>query len=400
MLYTIEELEREVSGNVFDVYEVFKNFFGEEYVDLQSGVNLIEHIPSPEEDGEHYDISQELLDILLCLYQSAYWDIIVYWPRVTITNENNRSIDIHDLYAKVTIQKDGTIPFEYTGFTLNRSRYTKEQFNHKSGSGFLHSHVCSIPKSDLSNFQVPCLGRGPINETIHTLKSNNDEVTWMLFCQELAMYVTVESLNGVPYNYLESVGSTKKARYYHGYEAPLSVNSMNGLDNWYSLLTKDDLRNFIAYYLNNGHLNLSYKEGEYTIGMPYFDYIIDVSNSFIEFYNHGALSDNSITPNRLFESCILRRVVVSDHKFYDNDAVETMDYSSYVGRHVLYFKGRDITLTIDDSSTFTPEATTVLDNSIAMQILFSILLVINYRYKNERTNRNTLTTTGKNVRYL
>ena len=69
MLYTIEELEREVSGNVFDVYEVFKNFFGEEYVDLQSGVNLIEHIPSPEENGEHYDISQETLDNLQNLYQ-------------------------------------------------------------------------------------------------------------------------------------------------------------------------------------------------------------------------------------------------------------------------------------------------------------------------------------------
>jgi hypothetical protein len=113
-----------------------------------------------------------------------------------------------------------------------------------------------------------------------------------------------------------------------------------------------------------------------------------------------SLGDSSITPNRLFESCILRKVVVSDHKFYDNDAIETMDYSNYVGRHVLYFKGRDITLTIDDSSTFTPEATTVLSNSIAMQILFSILLIINYRYKNEHTNRNTLTTTGKNVRYL
>ena len=138
MLYTIEELEKDVSGNVFDVYEVFKNFFGEEYVDLQSEVNLIEHIPSPEEDGEHYDIPQELFDNLQNLYQGAYWDIIVYWPRVTITNEHNRSIDIYDLYAKITIQKDGTIPFEYRGFTLNRSRYTKEQFNHKNGSGYMH----------------------------------------------------------------------------------------------------------------------------------------------------------------------------------------------------------------------------------------------------------------------
>ena len=32
-----------------------------------------------------------------------------------------------------------------------------------------------------------------------------DETKWMLFCHELSLYVTVESLEGVPYNHLENV---------------------------------------------------------------------------------------------------------------------------------------------------------------------------------------------------
>ena len=35
----------------------------------------------------------------------------------------------------------------------------------------MHSHICSIPKDCLEEFQQPCLGSGPIIQTINNLKA-------------------------------------------------------------------------------------------------------------------------------------------------------------------------------------------------------------------------------------
>ena len=47
---------------VCDIYEVFKNFFGEQYVDIQAKAD------------------------------SSYYLIYVWWPYVTVTNEFNKSV--------------------------------------------------------------------------------------------------------------------------------------------------------------------------------------------------------------------------------------------------------------------------------------------------------------------
>ena len=70
---------------VCDIYEVFKNFFGEPYVDIQAKAD------------------------------SSYYLIYVWWPHVTVTNEYDQSVSIQDLYAKIEINNEGRIPFEFSG---------------------------------------------------------------------------------------------------------------------------------------------------------------------------------------------------------------------------------------------------------------------------------------------
>ena len=55
------------------VYDIFKDFFGEENVDLQ----------------DNY--------------------IIIHFPKVTVTNEHDRSIDITHLWVRVPVDTNGTI---------------------------------------------------------------------------------------------------------------------------------------------------------------------------------------------------------------------------------------------------------------------------------------------------
>lgn len=385
MLYTINELHRKIYENVFNVYEVFQNYFGEDFVDLQ-------RIKTPDEvlirlrrystinDTNAIEVEDTTIDSFREYFRSEYPFILVYWPRVTVSNENNRSIDIQELYAKVTLTIDGNIPYEYN-FQLNRSRYPVEQFM----AGYLHSHIPGIPIYDFTQFQNPCLGTGPIRDTIATLHNTNDEVSWLLFCRELYLYVTVESLTGGPYNRLEYIGQYRQDSDYNGYYVPNDSLFDADFKNYKRLLSEESIGEFVQYYLENGHLQLSFKEGTFVCGMSFFDYIIDISNAFIDYFNTYK-SSNARILQQLKDTRVIRALFVEGNRFCtpsNHRDTDTAYINQYIGKHVLYFKGRDITLTIDTSEERQPIITTVLDSKLAMHILNRILQVINYRYTNE-----------------
>lgn len=412
MLYTINQLYEHLYQKVNDIYDIFKGFFGEECVDLQNiyseesdkiriknflrtnGFDIDEH-----KTNDRYGLSDIQMSALESVFASTKVTIYVWWKNVTITNEHNRSIHIQDLYAKVVVQLDGRIPYEYIGFMLNRATYSTEQFL----SSYLHSHIREIPKDNFTRFQEPCLGTGPIRDTIITLKSNYDEAEWMLFCQELSMYVTVESLTGGPWKRMENVGSTTVLCDYKDYN--LSKTNMSA---FLMVFDKGTLIKFIRYYLRKGHLSLSFKEGNFTPGLPYYEYIIDVSNSFIDFYNKELASDKPLL-DRVFAKLLLRKVRVINNKFYRNavdESPNTQSLNAYKDRLVLRFKGKEIRTTIFDPIKDNTEATitTVLDNGVAMYILKNILKVINYRYRNEHNNKTggdqEASSTSQRVFYL
>ena len=405
MQYTIPQLEQVVYQRVNEVYDTFKGFFGEEYVDLPKEDSIIYHIKSflrtynftvKLNDETTYELSDVLIHNLNDYVSARIVYIYVWWPRVTVTNEHNKSIDIQDLYAKIPIQLNGRIPYEYPGFQLNRATYSEEQFL----SNYLHSHIKEIPKYDFTQFMNPCLGQGPIRETIMTLKNDYDEVTWMLFCQELSMYVTVESLSGGPWKKLENVGD-KKRLYSHTCFNLDSTNNYNFTD----LFSTDILKEFIEYYLKNGHLSISYKNNQFCCGLTYFEYIIDVSNSFIDFYNKYLYSTREKL-EKCYSSNVLISAIAINEVFYSeesNNAVPNLDI--YRGKHVLNFKGKDIKITIEKREDTSSESfvTTVLNQGTAMYILKSILRTINFRYNNDYNNKQrdqSSTTTCKRAIYL
>ena len=402
MQYTISQLQKCLWQKVKTVQEIFNGFFGKEHVDLQIPYfDIIEYLKGqgitgvkPEGSSEElYEISDECLKILQIGLSSLFANIYVWWPKVTVTNEYDKSIDIQDLYAKIKINIDGRIPYESIGFLLNRATYTVDQFL----SNYMHSHIQYIPRSCFSTFMPPCLGRGPIRNTILSLKNDFDEVTWMLFCQELSMYVTVESIAGAPWNRLENVGTKVKDRRYSRFDFKDADIAL-----FVKFFPLDTLKDFIKYYLQNGHLSIGYREGKYVCGMPYYEYILDISNSFIEYYNKYLAKEPF---DKYFASDLLIKDFVIEGQFYRIDGSHNCNLNIYRNKFVLNFKSKAIyTSIINDNSDDTKPAI-LLNNVVAMFILRNILRTINYKYRNEYFNKfiyseDTSSTPEKRVIYI
>ena len=336
-----------IPQRVSEVYEIFQNYFSPEFVDLQeaSGMN--------------------------------HW-IMVWWPLVTVTNDNGRSIVIKDLYARILVTPEGKIPYEFRGFQLNKTTFSYDQWT----SGYVHSHVPSLYyRRGKPEFADPCLGTGPINNTIMDLKNNYEEAVWMLFCRELSLYVTVESLRGGPYIKLETVGATKRLS---GFERFTEVDSIPYIHyrNWTSEeALKTFLKEFTLWYLQNGHLKFNYRQERFRCGLPYYDFMIDISNSFIEWYN---MFGNRDVLQRLYEDGTLMSVRVSQGKFYKSAQENRTNHFSVEGASMFMFKGEQKHLHIESpTSEGEGTVTTILHHEIAMYILGRILQIINYRYCNE-----------------
>ena len=217
------------------------------------------------------------------------------------------------------------------------------------------------------------------------LKNGYEETLWMLFCQELSLYVTVESLHGGPYIKLEEVGSRGSLRGFNGYGISNLQEALCYFPGERKEEFKEFLKQFTLYYLQNGHLSFNYMERKFKPGMPYFDFMIDISNSFIEFFNtQGHREDKDM----LFDRKVVAEAFAANDKFYNIGETPHDDFSQYEGQRILTFKGEDKLLRIERGEEVQMETTLLLQQKIAMFILCSILKIVNYRYRNGY-NQNT-----------
>lgn len=304
--------------------------------------------------------------------------ILVHFPEVRITNEYDRFTDISHLWAKIGVSYDGTMNGV---FALNRSEYTKIQM----AKDYMHSHVMNIPKYDFSQFQTPCVGTGPISNTMCTLNARYDEDLWNVFCLELSKYVTVESVSGVPYHYLESLNDTSRT--------PVEIKYLGSkhYPNYVTGLGAGRVKDFMRYFINSGKLEFNYTCGSYSIGMSPVDYLILVSNEFISWYNDAFnKGDIARTFTNLLRYQIIKQCVIDNGKiYYKSDTERTEDYSEYIGKRVCTFKGEEITLNIIDAENKSENISIVLNAELASYILGIILKVLNYRYgKESDTTKN------------
>ena len=317
--------------------------------------------------------------------------ILVHFPHVRITNEHDRYVDISHLWAKIKITTKGTMN---GNFTLNRSEYQAIHFM----SNYMHSHVNSIPRDDLTRFQSPCTGDGPINSTMSSLYREFDSDLWQLFCLELSKYVTVESITGRPYNYLEKIGTGNM---------DAGISSFIAFDTpimyWdYSVESRNKLKEFVKYFIQGNHLKFNYVNGSYSIGMSFIEFIVLISNEFIKWYN-GQFNDKEMndTLGDLKRADVVRECIISNGKIYYNSSrFNVNNLTSYIGKKICTFKGVKITLNIVDVSEVNAEnKSIILDPQTALFILNQILKVLNYRY-GRKTANHTKYQVGTEVRYL
>ena len=406
MTYTINEIKDILLTPINRVYDVFRDYFGEAFTDLQGIPTEADILLSLQgmdvhcDDGR-YELEESHINTIKWNTVNFYPFILIWWPSVKVTNEYDKSIIIQDLYAKIQLDKDGLIPTQSRGFMLNRATYTKEQWL----SNYMHSHISHIPKDDTTQFQLPCLGRGPIIETINSLRhdicENFDETKWMLFCEELSRYVHVESIAGVPYKRLENVGLFRSLPDYGDYS--IVRNGKFIMSSMKELLDSIDINGFLSYYLQNGHLSIGYKQGSFVVGMPYYEFLVDISNTFIEYINTTQTS--RATVHRIFDRGLLKKAVIVNGKFYCiQTSRNNFDSRDYIGKPVCTFKGQPITLNILEDQNSQIQESTVLNHDVSMFILNNILKIINYRYVNEYRKQLSSSTepavTDKRVFYI
>ena len=419
----IEELYSLLMDKPNQVLAIFNDFFGEDKVDMQGfmsvdelkswlSVTPISNYASREsldmsiEDYDTYssqsliDLRGEVLDLVLnqlcsreivdyigdTRFSSGF--ILVHFPHVRITNEYNRFVDINHLYAKVKVLHNGSMNGY---FSLNRAEYT---YLHIS-SGYMHSHVSTIPTSDFTKFQTPCTGTGPINDTISNLSNEFDSDIWRLFCLELSKYVEVESIAGTPYHRLENLGTSNMGA---GEDVFRVVNQLR-----YDDSIKEIIKEFVPYFIKQGKLKFNYANGSYSIGMSFTEYILVISNEFIDWYNKKFNNKEwRYTFDTLKRSDVLKEGIIANNKiYYENSRRNVNSCAAYNGKRMCTFKGKDVLINIVDINEVKEDnKSIILNTNIALYILSKILRVINYRYGKAEQRDQEGNRISEKVRYF
>lgn len=414
----LTEITSEELSNALQVGEVISDYFGEELVDVQLPSNedtikralnnltvrMLIHIH--QSDSENYVLKsnddtlvtiprQEYLaecnkKVLEGDINSLYFpliedsvknifrnyieglliDIIIRFPHVTVTNENDKSIDITELYAKVTIRNDGKL---FENFTLMRTEYTVTQWL----SGYSHSHM---PSTEFI-WQSPCLGSGPIRNTQHNLKNSFNYDLWGLFCYELSKYVTVESLAGVPYRRLESVG---------GGDADLSIlftnynyNSSSG-GSYHRVLHE-----FEQYFVREFNFPISFVNGAYVLGDSCLNFVRKLTDFFAAWYNKEvSLGHYNYNLQRLTQSGLLNEYIISDGQIFSPYSTENLSRTQSIqGRELFMFKGKMVTANFTEEPELNSENTVLLiKSSVVTYLLTRILRLFNCKYGSQNNN--------------
>lgn len=445
--------EKEIE-TVLRVYDIFKDFYGEDNVDLQNknfssieikieNQNILDFKPSffykdeitksdcfsNEKKEELYNLIEEAKDgekrvtvgsliedeevflffvkyLIENVVYNSIFNIFIYFGDVRVTNEFDKYIDISGLWAEVRIFSDG----KFAGFGLNRSKYDITQFR----SGYMHSHVSRIPTHNFEAFQEVCTGNGPINNTISTLRNNFNESMWQLFCLELNLFTKVESIAGVPYHRLENVGNSgvreniaSEYTMHNPTYLSISPTTLVNIDSDTSLTY---LEEFCIYLFKKNVLSFSFAKGSYSLGLSFKDALLLITDVFIEWYNKILLDYSKVNiSNRIEVDMLFVEVFFQNNKLYlinngeSNTEQSDREYClQFVGNKICTFKGKDILLEIEGVIEVSQEnRIKIINPKIVENIIAAILLMLNNQYgKEENRGEKDTTKIRTQTRYI
>lgn len=296
-------------------------------------------------------------------------EIIVRFPKVTISNENGESMELKELYVKVVINFTGCI---VGTFKIIRSEFTEKEFSYR----YVHSHIPAWTGPNI--WGNPCLGNGPIRDTIFSLSKEFSESLWKLFCLELSKYVTNESLSGGPYISMHKVLS--------------GTIDINNRINWDSLqyeLSPDFknpiLKAFINYVIDNKPFKFSWVNNKYTIAESSMNAAIKLSSLCIKFYNGLSFKEQQEADVKLIKylsdmcfdvdktTLILANTI--DNTLAENNIINNIQI-------VLTFKGNPIFLNIiKEERKQAPATYKIFHPRFTNNIIYYLLQKINSSYE-------------------
>ena len=193
----------------------------------------------------------------------------------------------------------------------------------------------------------------------------------------MSKYVEVESIAGTPYHRLENLGTSNMRTeecvfkvinrlYYYG------IGDINDL-----------IKDFTLHFINQGKLKFNYANGSYSIGMSFIEYILVISNEFIDWYNKK-FNNKEVTYSfdKLKREIVLREVIIANNNIYYEDSRHNINlYTAYNGKKMCTFKDTDVLINISDLNEVNNDnKSIILNTNIALYILSKILRVINYKY--------------------
>ena len=391
------------------IKEIFEDYFGEENIDLididyDSFLSVLEKTPirsfgsltglTPVQNTLYEGIKEETLvsDYILIKYfgeellpfidnlltSTLKMYVVVYFPKVTVTNEYNKSIEIYDVYVRQQIKGDGTTLYKPQ---LTRSTLTRNQFI----SGYVHSHVHSCIQA-IPKFNGICTGSGPINSTISSLTVSYDEGLWRLFCVELNSLISVESVAGTPYISLESVTNKFESMrdFYMNTVYTASSRPMTYAHSYKFI----DHKGFIKYLLTNDIIPFNYANGQYGIGVSFIELMVRISNAFISWYN--SLGSKKPMVNLFGIGFLFKGIIRDNAILYGRESSNIPLMASLKGRFMFKFKGKDVKFNIINETVNNDENTFVNVNYVE-EIVGSLLSVLNVGYgrKNNIIDKET-----------
>ena len=163
-----------------------------------------------------------------------YYDVIIKFPKIEITNSKNHSHIIHDLYVK---WKFGP------GFkmikTLAGIRGSLDYIENKVG--YRHSHLPSTSSID-TQFSQFCLGTGDFRE-LHTEWTQEDhefvQEEFELLLYQLGAYVKWESLGGGPYMRIQNIAVGNSSSYINTHDDyKIAIEKLTNFPLKYNYTTK------------------------------------------------------------------------------------------------------------------------------------------------------------------
>lgn len=376
----------QISSNELLVYEQACEYFGEDRVALQTTEVSVEGALQTPNASRRATIAwadlvgsrrsnltamslsfEDALSYVETYYNTIY-SLYIYWPEVKVTNENDKSVIIQDVFVRIKTSAQG-LPFnEPEPFTVLKTSFSKLQWNRR----YIHSHVREYSSF---GFKHICLGSGPIKRTISKLRDFPDDVLALkLFFWELDKVMHVESLTGVPYIRLTSLRDDSSTPIddvmNHNYEW-LNAAIHNGG-------TEATIYKFLSSFVKAVEIPTAFVDGKYVLACSFIDFTILLTNYYNKWMRtwENAEMRGIRIPNHV-GSIPMNPYVIKDGKLYDYYQVRTTRIRDADKDKVFTFKEQDFKLKITDGDLEDTSPTYLIDVGIVASVIDFILKAIN-----------------------